>query len=197
MSTTKVWLTALRWSLVGAAVLGSLGAAVAWWTHVELTSALRLAREADQQRQTAESRLRQVHTEEAELKAKAERFLALQTLGIVGEEQRLAWIDILAKTRASLRIPALDYEILPQRTLAPPMGEGYQFRASSLRLQIAALHEGDLFRFLTALREEAPALIRPATCSLEWARTPDANLAADCVLDWITLATPNAREKSQ
>jgi len=142
----------------------------------------------------ADRKLKQVREEESEIKQKSILFNNLQERGIIGEEQRLDWVEVLKDIRDRRRLIDLRYDISPQRALDSTAVGDFAFYASSMKLQLKLLHEEDLSRLLADLRQQAKALIRVNSCNVE--RLPPAaeeraggwaNLLADCEIDWITL----------
>lgn len=129
-------------------------------------------------------------------------FRVLQAEGVVGDEQRLAWIEILRETAARLGLPSLRYRI-ERRT---PYDIGPDFATGALRLfstvvriEAGLLHEGDLERLLGEIAARGAGLHRVERCDVRRAapafvmRSGAVNLAAACDLRWITLARVQAR----
>ena len=64
---------------------------------------------------------------------------------------------------------------------------------SQMRLQLQLLHEGELLPFLADLRDAVQALVQVRACTIERLgsgspnRGNNAQLTADCTLEWITL----------
>ena len=142
----------------------------------------------------ADGKLKQVRDEESEVKQKSIVFNKLQERGIIGDEQRLDWVELLKEIRDKHRLIDLRYEIAPQRMLDGQLGNDFVFFASSMKLELKLLHEEDLTRLLDDLRRQAKALIRVNSCRIE--RLPAtgeqrgggrANLLADCEIEWLTL----------
>lgn len=149
---------------------------------------------ATAERNESEGKLRRVRDEESEIKQKSLLFNQLQERGVVGEEQRLDWIELLKDIRDRRRLIDLHYDISPQRPVDSGAVGDFAFHASTMRLQLKLLHEEDLTRLLGDLRQQAKALVRVNSCKVE--RLPPAtdersssraNLQADCEIDWLTL----------
>ena len=113
---------------------------------------------------------------------------------MIGEEQRLDWVELLEEIRDKRRLLDLRYDIAPQRPLDADASGDFVFSVSSMKVQMKLLHEEDLTRLLGDLRQQAKALIRVKGCNVE--RLPSAlaeragdwaNLQADCDIDWLTL----------
>jgi len=124
------------------------------------------------------------------------RYVALEEQGLIGREQRLDWIDALREAASEAKVPRLEYVIDAQRRFETGMqlnvGD-YRVYASSMRLSLGLLHEGDLLRLLDTLRDDVAALFGVNGCRIARAEealrlAPDAsNLEAQCVLNFITI----------
>lgn len=181
-------------SLLAAVLMCGAGAA-AVLVSLERTKAAKVAEmHVSKERQEFDVKLKQVRNEESEIKQKSSLFSDLQTRGIIGEEQRLEWVELLKDIRDKRRLIDLQYEISPQRPLDANAGGGLTFYASIMKLQLKLLHEEDLTRLLNDLRSQAKALIQVRSCNVS--RLPHnsgergnnlAQLQADCQIDWITV----------
>lgn len=184
----------IRVSLVVAILAIALGAAAVWFSLQQTKSALLARNTATAEHKEFDGKLRQVRNEENEIKQKAAIFSNLQARGVIGEEQRLDWVELLKDIRDKRRLIDLQYEISPQRPLDSSPIQGFTFYASAMKLQLKLLHEEDLTRLLDDLRQQAKALIQVKRCDVS--RLPraagerNANLAqlqADCQIDWVTV----------
>jgi cell division protein FtsL len=198
MKLTRADLRELRLSLAAALLMIALGAT---GVHLALASARQARTEqsaAQRQRDEIDGKLRRVRSEEAEIKQKSALFSRLQQRGMIGEEQRLDWVELLKTIRERRRLLDLRYEIAPQRALDALPGGALSFYASAMKIELKLLHEEDLTRLLDDLRQQAGPLIQVKSCKL--ARLPRAGggiaaqLQADCQIDWITLHTATAQE---
>lgn len=184
----------LQASALAAVSMIAAGAAAVYFSYQARESALLTRLAAIAQRSEANARLKQVRAEESEIKLKSALFNRLQERGIIGEEQRLDWVELLKDIRDHRQLIDLRYDVSPQRLLdGSPVGD-FAFHASSMKLQLKLLHEEDLTRLLRDLQQQAKALIRVNSCKVE--RLPPtaderadgrANLLADCEIDWLTL----------
>lgn len=181
----------LAWPMAVLAGLVGTGAALAWWSQGLEKQARQEFEEATALYQQTETRLRQVRTEEQEIKDKSALFLRLTRDGIIGEEKRLDWTELLRDIQHQLRLPQMRYEFAPQRPLEPGSSGEYAFYASLMRLHLDLVHEEDLLGFLAAVQARAKAMVAVRSCAV--ARIAEgapshgsAQLSADCELDWIT-----------
>ncbi|MBS1227881.1 MAG: hypothetical protein H6R17_1158 [Proteobacteria bacterium] len=189
MKLTTADVPQLQLSLAATLLMVALGAVS---VHLSLSStrAAKTAQTAAQkERDEIDGKLRRVRSEEAEIKQKSAEFANLQARGVVGEEQRLEWVELLKAIGERHRLLDLHYEIAPQRALDTAPGSAYAFYASTMKVQLGLLHEEDLTRLLDDLRQYARALIQVRSCKV-WRLPRDdrtAQLQADCLIDWITV----------
>lgn len=148
---------------------------------------------AQKDRRVAAARFNQVETEKLEIRAFAPRFLALQRRGLIGEENRLAWIDAIRLSQRQRHLLPLSYEISAQQVLKVPlpltMGQ-YQLRGSKMQLHMDLLHEMDLLNFFDDLRQSGYFAVQDCALKRGGAATSagqNASLSADCSLLWLTL----------
>jgi hypothetical protein len=139
--------------------------------------------------------LSRVAQEEREARDHIELYQRLKDLRILGEERRLEWVEALTRIRAARELPELRYQVERQKVLKSLPGKpALELRSSTLKVELALLHEGDLLGFLEDLRASGHAYYAVRQCSL--ARTADAvpaatvapRLRAACQIDLITLA---------
>ena len=197
MRLSRADLPQLRLALLAALLMIAGGSVSGYLAFIaERRAGVELA-SAQQARDAIDGRLRRVRSEELEIRQKAALFSALQARGVIGDEQRLEWVELIKDISERRRLLDVQYEIAAQRTLDAGAPSGaYAYYASSMRIELALLHEEDLTRLLDDLRQQARALIRVRRCTVE-RLTPDgqredgAQLRASCLIDWITLR-PNA-----
>ncbi|MFH0350367.1 MAG: hypothetical protein ACHBMF_00290, partial [Chromatiales bacterium] len=135
-----------------------------------------------------------VDQDELIIKEQYPRFVNLYRRGIVGEEKRLDWVEILKDAAATLKLPGLRYEITSREPYSPAFPTGpYQVSTSTMKLDLGLLHENDLASLLQDLDEKAPGIYTVKECRLKRAQNvvaekPDEeNVKAECDLLWFTL----------
>ncbi|MCK9989773.1 MAG: hypothetical protein RugAbin2_00787 [Rugosibacter sp.] len=146
--------------------------------------------------------LTRARSEEQELRDKITRFETLKKQGIVGNEQRLEWVELINQIKNEHHLAKLDYEFSPQRkadaALVPEGAEvgGLSIMASQMRLSLSLLHEGELINVLDELHNQAPAWVSLRSCQIT--RHPmqpepgakssaNATIDAECTLEWLTI----------
>lgn len=189
----------LQWAIAFLVVMAALGGGAVWSAQQLLKSSEKAFKEATAARGDIRSRLARAREEQAELQDKIGRFQAIKARGYIGAEQRLDWVEAIARIKVARRIFKLEYEFAPQRPVDASMlpagaaAGGFELMASQMRLQALLLHEGELLALLADLRNAVQALIQIRSCTLERVASPapdrsnPAQLKAECVLEWITL----------
>jgi len=182
-------------------VLLIAGAWLVFWTQDKRAAEERVLVEARKERTLAKERLMRIAEEEREVKEKLKVYQQLKELGILGGEQRLEWADAMSRIRAELELPDLRYRVERQRTLVslPAKPGTVDFFASTMRVDLALLHEGDLFAFLWAMRASGKAYYAVRRCAI--LRTGQSaavaslapRLRADCQIDLITIVDQGAK----
>jgi hypothetical protein len=181
-------------ALVGLLLVGA-GAASIWSGGAALTHAKQTLVLAQAERRQAAERLARISEEEREVSQKLDLYRRLQAINILGEERRLEWADAITRIRTQRELLDLSYRVDRQKLLlsAPGKPGNVDLFASTMRVQLALLHEGDLVRFLADLRESGNAYYAVRRCALT--RTGQAatgtsitpRLRADCEIDLITM----------
>lgn len=187
--------------LAVALLLVAAGAALIWHARLVVAQEGRNLASARSERVQARERLSKIAEEEREVKANIEVYRQLKSLGVLGEEKRLEWVDAMARIRASRELLDLRYVVDRQRLTHTAAGKpaNVEFYASTMKVELALLHEGDLLGFLADLRASGNAYYSVQKCSL--ARTGQAatgsnlvpRLRASCAIDLITIVDRAAK----
>jgi hypothetical protein len=185
-----------------AIVLVIAGAAIIWSGDAALAAAQRQVAGAEAERAQAAERLARISEEEREVTEKLDVYKQLKSLNILGEERRLEWADAITRIRTQRELLDLSYRVDRQKLLvsAPGKPGNVDIFASTMRVQLALLHEEDLLRFLNDLRNSGNAYYSVKSCTLN--RTGQAatgttispRLRADCEIDLITMIDRAAKQ---
>ena len=178
------------------------GGALIWSADNAIAGArLELAAAQAERRQNAE-RLARISEEEREVNEKLEVYRRLGQLNILGEERRLEWADAITRIRGERELLDLRYRVERQRLLtsAPGKPANVDFFASTMKVELALLHEEDLLRFLADLRNSGNAFYSVQRCVLS--RTGQAatgvgitpRLRAECDIDLVTIIDRAAKK---
>jgi hypothetical protein len=120
---------------------------------------------------------------------------------VIGDENRLSWVEVVQKVADSRRISSVKYDIASQVLLDKNALDikyaGIDVYKSVMSLEMKFIHEGDLFVMLNALREEAKGLVAVDKCDVELinkdlndgliGQDVTDNMRAYCELSWYTL----------
>jgi hypothetical protein len=197
MSFSKADLPYLKWSL-GAFVLSlALSGGL-------LSISEKYQEQAQQERQAAQKQLTEARAQlsatendQENMATYALEYNALLAQKIIGNEQRLDWMEGLEKIRQQGQVLDFKYTIAPQQAYVPnpPVDAGnFQLSRSDMSMQIDLLHEEQLIRLLAAMRAQMNGWFMLDGCTL--ARTDIANvnspLKAECSGGWFTMKNKNA-----
>ncbi len=120
---------------------------------------------------------------------------------VIGDENRLSWVEVVQKVADSRRIASVKYDIASQvlldKNTLDKKYAGIDVYKSVMSLEMKFIHEGDLFVMLNALREEAKGLVAVDKCDVELinkdindgliGQDVTDNMRAYCELSWYTL----------
>jgi hypothetical protein len=120
----------------------------------------------------------------------------LERRGLVGEEQRLSWVDALRTANADTQLYGIEFEVGPQQpyAYASDLGAGsLSMQQSLMKLRLGLLYEDDLIRFFRRLAAQNVGTFAVNQCNLQRVGSEQfepANqpmLRAECELAWITI----------
>lgn len=193
MILSKKDFSKLQIPLLGLLIAIVLASTLVWWNLSRIEQATQHNKAANTSKNQIEQRLRQVRTEEQELKEKAQIFQEMQRSGIAGEEKRLDWTEMLQRIQREMRLPGMNYELGAQIPLDAVSNAAFSYYTSPMRIQLRLLHEEDLLNFLARIQKEASALVLVRSCKLSplpsqnSERISLALLTAECDLQWVTV----------
>lgn len=123
---------------------------------------------------------------------------ALETQKVIGNEQRLDWMEGLEKIRKQGHVTDFKYSIGPQQSYAPnpPLDSGnFALNLSPMTMQIDLLHEEQLQHLFTAMLTQMQGWFILDRCSLSTVATEAGgitSLKAECAGGWLTMKNRNA-----
>lgn len=182
---------------VGAAGISMAAIFASHWYMRDADDTLAQARLS---RDAAYDRYAHVENEKQDIRRYQPPFLLLREHALVGEENRLAWLDAIRQTQEQHKLLPLTYEIYPQQPfkLAAPMDLGdYLLRGSRMTIHLDLLHEMDLFTFINDLHQRSYFAMQDCVIKRQGpSSAPNApTLSADCTLNWITLTPASVIQK--
>jgi len=185
--------------VAAALVAGGLAAVIL--TQRLVLSAAGEQKAAAAERQSAQGKLARATDEEREIRDRLVDYRKLVDRGVIGDEQRLDWVDRIGEIKAARKLFDVKYTIEAQRPVDYPglaavgaaaAGE-VEVMASPMKLDMSLLHEEDLFRFLDDLRRALSAHVVVKSCTLQRSggATAERGLAprlqASCDIDLVTI----------
>jgi hypothetical protein len=185
--------------LLAVAVVLALCASGAWYTHRLLEKGRAGLRSAEAQLAEARKRVQQSGEERDMIATYVGPYNALVQRGVVGEEQRLSWVDALREANNVTKLFGVQYEVGAQQPypfLAEVQATGLSVQQSLMRLKFGVLYEDDVLAFFRALQAQNIGTFAVNQCALQRIdrsvlRPSNApTLQADCELAWITIAAP-------
>jgi len=201
MNPTSQELKRLLLPLLAFALLVAAGVALIWWSKQMLVGAKQQLAVVSAQRAQNTERLLRIADEEREVKEKLAVYRRLKDLGVLGRERRLEWADAIKRIRTQRGLIDLRYRVEPQKPLASVPGKPgtIDFYASTMKVNLALLHEEDLFGFLSDLRNSGNAYYSVKRCALGRTGVPPtaaslaARVNAECDIDLITIVDQGAK----
>ena len=149
------------------------------------------------QRADVQSRLASANEEEREIEASLQQYQALAARGIIGEENRLDWVDTVTAIKNERRLFNINYSIEPQKELDYPgfsPGGSVKFMVSHVKIAMQLLHEEDLLNFIDDLTRRGKPYLSGRSCNVRregssaGGTTLAPRLQADCMFDLITIS---------
>jgi hypothetical protein len=159
----------------------------------------------------AQAKLKEAHQRVARsgeevdtLRAYTGPYQQLERSGIVGEEQRLNWIEALRVANMAARLYGVDYEVATQNAyaFAQQVNAGnLPVQQSIMKLKLGLLYETDLLAFFKALAEQDVGIFSVNQCQLQRLISDvskpvnQPTLRAECEVAWVTIAPYVAPEE--
>lgn len=128
-------------------------------------------------------------------------FKRLVDESVIGDENRLSWVEVVQNVVESRKLTSVKYDIasrvLLDKKLLDKKYKDIDVFKSVMSLDMKLIHEGDLFVMLNALKNEAKGLVTVDKCDIELvnkniiegviAQGDTVNMSAYCELSWYTL----------
>ena len=198
MNISRGNLRHLRVPIALAILLSLLGAASFGVSKYYLDAAKAVRDATRLTRVGAQERMAKVAEEEREIRENMVHFERMQRLGIVGDQNRLDWIESIAKIKNARKLFEIRYNIDAQSSVDYPgvvATNAADFVVSRMRLNMLLLHEGDLLNFLSDLQAAGKAHVSVRRCSVSRidrmallsATALQPRLRAECVVDLVSV----------
>lgn len=196
MKLSRSDLHRVRWNVLAICVSAIIGAIALYGSGEYAKASQNKLRNTQSTLNEMRNRLATAYQDQINMEAYAHEYGVLSERGIIGEDQRLDWMEGLLKIRQQNLVSDFHFNIAPQKTYAlqPPLDSGsFDIRYSEMKLQFDLLHEAQLPDFYDALRGQIKGWYQPESCTLRRSSgAAPANLTAECSGGWITLKNRNA-----
>ncbi len=190
--------------LVLLVILAAAVAAVKWSDDQVQGAQHKLSAQQTQMRE-AQARVQKSGAEKELIARYLPDYRKLETLGFIGEEKRISWLDALRNANQKGGLFGINYDIAaqqayPHATLMAP-GQMHVMQ-SVMKLRMPLLHEEDLQKFLQHLAEQNAGVFMVDQCTVRRSGTTlttrfQPNMTAECMLAWITAQPATVMEPRQ
>lgn len=191
----------IRWSILAFCASSLISAVILYSSGEYAESTRNDRRTAQNMLNDARNRLATAQQDQENMAIYAGEYGALIEQKIIGDDQRLDWMEGLEKIRQKNLVTDFRYNIAPQRTYAPQPAidsGNFDLRYSEMKLQFDLLHEGQLLDFFGTLHADVKGWYQLEGCTLQRSGTDSegqqsamARLKAECSGGWITLKNRN------
>ena len=202
MKLSKSDFPLIRWSVLVICTSSLISAIILYSSSEHAEKSQKERRNAQNMLNDARNRLATAHQDQENMGIYAREYSSLIENKVIGDDQRLDWMEGLGKIRTQNLVANFSYAIAPQKIYTPqPLIDGGNFdiRYSEMKLQIDLLHEGQLPDFFNALRSQIKGWYQLEGCTLQRtapgdgaAATATTYIKAECSGGWITLKNRNA-----
>lgn len=192
----------IRWSILAICASAIASAVILYSSGKYAENTQKDRRNAQTMLSDARNRLAAAFQDQENMANYADEYGALIEQKIIGDDQRLDWMEGLEKIRQKNLVTDFRYNIAPQKIYAPqpPIDSGnFDIHYSEMKLQLNLLHEAQLLNFFDALRSDIKGWYQLEGCTLqrtgagnENEQTAATRLKAECSGGWITLKNRNA-----
>jgi len=191
----------LRWSIVAIFASTIASATIIFISNTYATKTQQDLNKARQMRNNSRNSLNTAHQDRDNMSIYADEYASLINRKIIGDDQRLDWIEGMEKLRQENIVTNFRYNISPQKKYLPnpPVESGnFDINYSEMKLQFDLLHEEQLVDFFNALPKNIQGWYQLEGCTLNRSTNgnpndlPGTQLKAQCTGGWITLKNRNS-----
>lgn len=182
----------IRWSVLAICISSLVSAILLYSSGEYAKKSLKERRNAQNMLSDARNRLAAANQDRENMDIYANQYGSLIESKVIGDDQRLDWMEGMERIRQKNLVASFSYTIAPQRIYSaqPPIDSGnFDIHHSEMKLQIDLLHEEQLPDFLNALHSQIKGWYQLEGCTLQRAMP---QLKAECSGSWITLKNRNA-----
>ena len=182
--------------ITGVLILFAMGIAFSSWIY--LTNHEDGASRQYQEMLEANSKLSDILDDKRLFNSYFDRYQTLVDSGVIGNEQRLEWVDAVKSRIEVLKLPELFYKIKPQKKFESPdiaQSEGVSVTQSQIELTFGIYHTEDLIDLLSEMERQIAGAFYVESCKLTRIEKrfsffkDNTNMKAVCNINWFTLHT--------
>jgi hypothetical protein len=180
----------LRWNLAAFFLSALLGASILYGCQSYAKKTKNALIAAQNLLNEARNGLAMAREDQENMGKYAHEYDALLLQRIIGDDQRLDWMEGMKSIRRNSPVLSFSYQIAPQMlyTQKPAVDSGnFDINYSEMKLHFELLHELQLLNFFAALREHIKGHYHLESCTIQ-RQDP---LKAECSGGWITLKKRN------
>ena len=195
-------LQALRVPLVVLATTILIAIGIVYFSGIMLDQAKTTRTQREAQLREARLRIQNADEEKERIVRYVGGYQQLARAGLVGEEQRINWLDSLRIANQEAQIFGVEYDIGAQKpyTYAQEFDPGkLMLQESLMHLKFRLLHEEDLLRFFRSLAHQGGGFFTLDQCQVRRPNSKEdkglhfqTNLTAECEVRWLTINPPIA-----
>ncbi|MDD4962783.1 MAG: hypothetical protein PHI11_02565 [Gallionella sp.] len=192
MKLTSQDFRVLRTSLLAGVMAVSVSVALIWlslWYEQRVST---MEHVAQNQLALARQQLTSAQQDALNMQAYLVEYAQLTQRRIIGEEQRVDWLETAAALQQQAWVEDFHYSMDPQQLYPSPFSSveigHFALYRSPMQLELSLRHELQLVHFLKALTEQSSGWFQLTGCSLQRvSEAEDSLLNARCQGDWISL----------
>lgn len=182
----------MRWNILAISISVLISAAILYGCAEYAKSTQTGRQSAQNMLNHARNSLATARQDQENMGKYADEYGALIKQKIIGDDQRLDWMEGMEKIRRNNPVTSFSYNIAPQMIYAPqpPIDSGnFDIHYSEMKLRFELLHEVQLLNFFAALRAGIKGHYHLEACTLQRTGSDDerVRLKAECSGGWITL----------
>lgn len=188
----------IKWSLLACLLSGVVAVGLINYSADIQQKSLKALQQAQRQLNAARDQLLTAQNDQENMSSYQMEYDALVAQKVIGNEQRLDWIEGLEQLRRQNLLPDFRYTIAPQSAYSPnpPLNAGnFALSLSPMTMELDLLHEGQLLNFLGALSRQMPGWFLLDKCTLtrsDGSQNGSVKLKAQCAGGWFTMKNRSA-----
>ena len=178
MKFSNADLQLIRWNILAFTAASILSALIVYGSQEYADHAQKDFHAAQNQLNNARNRLNTARQDQEFLSTYSRDYNSLVEGRIIGEEQRLDWMEGLDRLRQQNLVIDFSYNVSPQAiyTSQLPLDSGnINVNYSKMKLQLHLLHEGQLLNFFKAMRSQIKGRFQLESCTMQRIANPDDN----------------------